>query len=104
MKGVLGTLRAEDRSVFFSCMTSGSSLSSSIGSNSAAAVFQAGIKDASIMDHLELHAGRLDSFDKMATEVSTVARSRNENDIVPMDVSVMKGKGGRGKGRQEQRW
>ena len=61
------------------------------------AVFQAGIKDASIRDHLELRAGRLNSFDKMATEVSTVARTRNENDIMPMDVSVLQGKGGKGK-------
>ena len=59
-------------------------------------MFQAGIKDASIRDHLALHAGRLNSFDKIATEVSTVARTRNENDIVPMDVSVLKGKGGKG--------
>ena len=60
------------------------------------AVLQAGIKDASIRDHLALHAGRLDSFDsfdKMAAEVSTVARTRNENDIAPMDVCVLKGKG-----------
>ena len=28
----------------------------------------------------------------MATEVSSVARFRKENDIVPMDVSVLKGK------------
>ena len=61
------------------------------------AVFQAGIKDAAIRDHLALHAGRLNSFDKMSTEVSTVARTRNENDVVPMDVSVLKGKGGKGK-------
>ena len=56
-------------------------------------VRQAGIKDASIRDHLALHAGGLNSFDKMATEVSTFARTRNENDIVPMDVSVLKGQG-----------
>ena len=56
------------------------------------AVFQAGIKDAAIRDHLALN-----SFDEMAAEVSTVARTRSENDIVPMDVSVLKGKGGRGK-------
>ena len=61
------------------------------------AVFQAGIKDAAIRDHLALHAGRLNSFDKMAAEVSTVARTRSENDVVPMDVSVIKGKGGKGK-------
>ena len=61
------------------------------------AVFQAGIKDAAIRDHLALHAGRLNSFDKMATEVSTVAGTRNENDVVPMDVSVLKGTGGKGK-------
>ena len=61
------------------------------------AVFQAGIKDAAIRDHLALHAGRLNSFDKKAIEVSTVARTRSENDIVPMDVSVPKGKGGKGK-------
>ena len=60
-------------------------------------MFQAGITDASITDHLALLAGRLNSFDKMATEVSTVARTLNENDIVPMDVSVLKGKGGKGK-------
>ena len=59
--------------------------------------FGAGIKDAAIRDHLALHAGRLNSFDKMAAEVSTVARTRSENDVVPMDVSVLKGKGGRGK-------
>ena len=47
--------------------------------------------------HLALHAGRLNSVDKMATEVSTVARSHNENDKVPMDVSLLKGKGGKGK-------
>ena len=29
--------------------------------------------------------------------MSTVARTRNENDIVPLDVSVLKGKGGKGK-------
>ena len=61
------------------------------------AVFQAGIQDAAIRDHLALHAGRLNSFDKMATEVSTVARTRSENDVGPMDVSVLKGKGGKGK-------
>ena len=33
----------------------------------------------------------------MATEVSTVARTRNENDLVPMGVSVLKGRGGKGK-------
>ena len=37
------------------------------------------------------------SFDKMAAEVSTVARTRSETDVVPMDVSVIKGKGGKGK-------
>ena len=52
------------------------------------------VKDAAIRDHLALHAGRLNSFDKMAAEVSTVA---SENDVVPMDVSVIKGKGGKGK-------
>ena len=57
----------------------------------------AGIKDAAIRDRLALHAGRLNSFDKMAAEVSTVARTRSENDVVPMDVSVIKGKGGKGK-------
>ena len=31
------------------------------------------------------------------TEVSTVARTRSENDVVPMDLSVIKGKGGKGK-------
>ena len=61
------------------------------------AVFQAGIKDASIRYHMALHAGRLIFFDKMATEVSTVARTRNENDVVQMDVSLLKGKGGKGK-------
>ena len=54
---------------------------------------EAGIKDASTRDHLALHAGRLNPFDKMATEVSTVARIRNEKDIVPMGVSVLEGKG-----------
>ena len=63
----------------------------SVSDNVRQAVFQAGIKDASIRDHLALHAGRLNSFDKMATEVSTVARTRNENDISPMDVSVLQG-------------
>ena len=33
----------------------------------------------------------------MASEVSTVARTRSENDVVPMDVSVIKGKEGKGK-------
>ena len=100
-----------------SCVTSGGPLSSSVGTNSSwhlvsqyeeqsgesvtdnvrQAVFQAGIKDASIRDLLALHAGRLNSFDKMATEVSTVVRTRNENDIVPMDVSVLKSKGRKGK-------
>ena len=61
------------------------------------ALFQAGIKDAAIRDHLAFHAGRLNPFEKMATEVSTVARTRSENDVVPMDVSVLKGKGGKGK-------
>ena len=65
----------------------------SVTDNVRQAVFQAGVKDASIRDHLALHAGRLNSFDKMAVEVSTVARAMNENDIAPMDVSVLKGKG-----------
>ena len=69
----------------------------SVTDNVRQAVFQAGIKDAAIRDHLALHAGRLNSFDKMATEVSTVARTRSENDVVPMDVSVIKRKGGKGK-------
>ena len=69
----------------------------SVTDNVRQAVFQAGIKNASTRDHLALHAGRLNSFDKMATEASTVARTRYENDIVPMDVSVLKGKGGKGK-------
>ena len=69
----------------------------SVTDNVRQAVFQAGIKDAAIRDHLALHAGRLNSFDKMATEVSTVSRSRSENDVVHMDVSVLKGKGGKGK-------
>ena len=71
--------------------------SESVTDNVRQAVFQAGIKDASIRDHLALHAGRVNSFDKMATEVSTVARTRNENDSVPTEVSVLKGKGGKGK-------
>ena len=61
----------------------------SVTANVRDAFFHAGIKDASIRDHLALHAGGLSSFDKMATEVSTVARTRNENDIVPVDVSVL---------------
>ena len=61
------------------------------------AVFQAGIEDASIRDHLTHHAGRINTFDKMGTEVSTVVRTRNDNDVVPMDVSVLKGKGVKGK-------
>ena len=65
----------------------------SVTDNVRQALFQAGIKDGSIRDLLAFHAGRLNSFDKIATEVSTVARTRNENDIVPMDVSVLKGKG-----------
>ena len=69
----------------------------SVTDNVRQAVFQAGIKDAAIRDHLALHAGRLNSFDKMAALVSTVARTRSENDVVPMDVSVIKGKGGKGK-------
>ena len=69
----------------------------SVTDNVRQAVFQVGIKDAAVRDHLDLHAGRLYSFDKMAIEVSTVARTRSGNDIVPMDVSVLKGKGGKGK-------
>ena len=65
----------------------------SVTDNVRQLVFQAGIKDTSIRDHLALHAGRLNSIDEMATEVSTVARTRNENDTVPMDVSVLKGRG-----------
>ena len=64
----------------------------SVTDNVRQAVFQAGIRD-----HLALHAGRLKSFDKMAAEVSTVARTCSENEVVPMDVSVIKGKGGKGK-------
>ena len=71
----------------------------SVTDNVRQAVFQAGIKDAAIRDHLALHAGRLNYFGKMATEVSTVARTRSENDVVPMDVSVLKGKGKGGKGK-----
>ena len=56
----------------------------SVTDNVRQAVFQAGIKDVSIRDHLALHAGRLNSLYEMAAEVSTVARTRNENDIVPM--------------------
>ena len=69
----------------------------SVTDNVRQAVFQAAIKDASIRDQVALHAGGLDSFDEMATEVSTVARTRNETDVVPMDFSVLKGKGGKGK-------
>ena len=68
----------------------------SVTDNMRQAVFQAGTKDAAIRDHLAFHAG-VNSFDKMAAEVSTVARTRSENDVVPMDVSVIKGKGGKGK-------
>ena len=66
----------------------------SVTDNVRQAVFQAGIKDASIRDHL-------DSFDEMAVEVSTVARTRNENDIVPMDVSVLKRKGNSNDGKSK---
>ena len=66
----------------------------SVTDNVRQAVFQAGIKDAAIRDHF--HAGRLNSFVKMAIEVSTVARTRSENEVVPMDVSVLKGKSGKG--------
>ena len=45
----------------------------SVTDNVRQAVFQAGIKDAAIRDHPALYAGRLNSFDKMAAEVSTVA-------------------------------
>ena len=45
----------------------------SVTDNVRQAVFQAGVKDASIRDPLALHAGRFNSFDKMATEVSAVA-------------------------------
>ena len=69
----------------------------SVTDNVRQAVFQAGIKDAAIRAHLALHAGRLNSFVKMAAEVSTVARTRSENDVVPIDVSVIKGKVGKGK-------
>ena len=37
---------------------------------------------------------------RWATEVSTVARTRNENDVVPMDVSVLSVLGGKGKDGQ----
>ena len=75
----------------------------SVTDNVRQAVFPTGIKDASIRDHLPLHAGRLNSFDKMAAEVSTVARTRNENDVlVPMDVSVLKGKSGKGKDGKDE--
>ena len=47
--------------------------------------------------------GQTHSFDEIATEVSTVARTRNENDVVPMDVSVLKEYGRKRQGRQEQR-
>ena len=115
MEGVLRTPRAEDRhevgqhaQADFSCMTSGSvtqlfdlveqcrhsvrkyqeQSGESVTDNVRQAVFQ---------DHLALDAGRVGSFDKMASGVSTVDRTRNENDIVPMDVSALKGKGGKGK-------
>ena len=48
----------------------------SVTDNDRQAVFQAGTKDASIRDHLALHAGRLNSLDKLATEVSTAARAQ----------------------------
>ena len=69
----------------------------SVTDNVRQAVFQAGIKNASIRDQLALHACGLNSFDKTATEVSTVVKTRNDDDIVPLDVSVLKGKGGKGK-------
>ena len=53
----------------------------SVTDNVRQAVFQAGIKGASIRDHLALLAGRLNSFDEMATEVSTVARARNSSRV-----------------------
>ena len=73
----------------------------SVTDNVRQAVFQAGIKDASIRDHLAIHADRLNSFDKMATAVSTIPRTHNENVFVPMDVSVRKdnGKGPDGKSK-----
>ena len=40
----------------------------SVTDNVRQAVFQAGITDSSIRDHLALHAGRLNSFDKMAQD------------------------------------
>ena len=62
------------------------------------AVFQAGIKE-----------GRPNSFDKMATEVSTVARTRKENDVRPCSDGCVcaqgqerKKQGRQGQRRQEQ--
>ena len=66
----------------------------SVTDNVRQAVFQAGIKDEGPSGS---PCGYTHSFHKMATEVSTVARTRSENDVVPMDVSVLKGKGGKGK-------
>ena len=66
----------------------------SVTDNVRQAVFQARVKHASIRDHLALHAGGLNSFDKVAIEVSTVARTHI---VVPMDVSVLKGTDGKGK-------
>ena len=73
----------------------------SVSDNVRQAVFQAGIKDAAIRDHLALHAGRLNSFDKMAAEVSTVARTRSENDVVPMRARAEKARMARAR-RQRQ--
>jgi len=36
------------------------------------AAFQAGVQDSTVRDHLALHAGRLDTFDKMVEEVEAI--------------------------------
>ena len=74
----------------------------SVTDNVRQAVFQAGIKDASIRDHLALHAGRLNFFEKMATEVSMVARTRKENDNVGWKRQGQHGKDGQTKDGEEK--
>ena len=64
-----------------SCVTLDSCHSSSIGSNSSGT--SSGSTSNRVTSPSQTTCG----------EVSTVARTRSENDIVPMDVSVLKGQG-----------
>ena len=83
--------------------------SGEVTDNVRQAVFQAGIKDAAIRDHLALHAGRLNSFDKMAAEVSTVARPAVRMSLCDQGkeekaktAKERKGKEGKGKAKAKE--